>query len=58
MLPFVREADDSGILEELLKNSEKIQQNQKLIYHTRAIIGRSWLQAALEYKPYIRTEFS
>ena len=23
-----------------------------------AIISRSWLQAALEYKPYIRTEFS
>ena len=24
------------------------------IYRTRAIIGRSWLEAALEYKPYIR----
>ena len=23
----------------------------------RAIISRSWLQVALEYKPYIRTEF-
>ena len=23
-------------------------------YRTRAIIGRSWLEAALEYKPYIR----
>ena len=28
------------------------------IYRTRAIISRSWLQAALKYKPYIRTEFS
>ena len=27
-------------------------------YRTRAIISRSWLQAALEYKPYISTEFS
>ena len=27
-------------------------------YRTRAIISRSWLEAALEYKPYIRTEFS
>ena len=24
------------------------------VYPTRAIIGRSWLEAALEYKPYIR----
>ena len=30
----------------------------KLIYRTRAIISRSWLEAAFEYKPYIRTEFS
>ena len=30
----------------------------KLLYCTRAIISRSWLEAALEYKPYIRTEFS
>ena len=29
-----------------------------IIYRTRAIIGRSWLEAALEYKLYIRTEFS
>ena len=28
------------------------------IYRMRAILSRSWLQAALEYKPYIRTEFS
>ena len=28
------------------------------IYRTRTIISRSWLQAALEYKPYTRTEFS
>ena len=28
------------------------------IYRTRAIISRSWLEAAVEYKPYIRTEFS
>ena len=27
-------------------------------YRTCAIISRSWLQATLEYKPYIRTEFS
>ena len=27
-------------------------------YRTRAIISRSWLEAALEYTPYIRTEFS
>ena len=27
-------------------------------YRTRAIISRPWLQAALECKPYIRTEFS
>ena len=27
-------------------------------YHTGVIISCSWLQAALEYKPYIRTEFS
>ena len=27
-------------------------------YRTLAIISHSWLQAALEYKPYIRTEFS
>ena len=27
-------------------------------YCTRTIIGRSWLGAALEYKPYIRIEFS
>ena len=26
----------------------------ELYYRTRAIIGRSWLEAALEYKPYIR----
>ena len=26
----------------------------KFIYRTRAIIGRSWLEATLEYKPYIR----
>ena len=31
---------------------------QKSIHRTRAIISRSWLEAALEYKPYIRTEFS
>ena len=37
-----------GYLPNLLEN----------IYRTRAIISRSWLQAALEYKPYIRTEFS
>ena len=24
------------------------------MYRMRAIIGRSWLEAALEYKPYIR----
>ena len=29
-----------------------------LKYHTCAIISRSWLQATLEYKPYIRAEFS
>ena len=28
------------------------------MYRTRAIISRSWLQAALVYKPYLRTEFS
>ena len=27
-------------------------------YRTRAIITRSWLETALEYWPYIRTEFS
>ena len=27
-------------------------------YRTCAMIGRSWLQAALEYKPYIRKELS
>ena len=30
----------------------------KIDYRTRAIISRSWLQASLEYKPYIRTEIS
>ena len=29
-----------------------------LIYRTRAIIGRSWLEAALKYKPYIRPKVS
>ena len=28
------------------------------VYRTRAIITHSWLQTALEYKPYIKTEFS
>jgi hypothetical protein len=28
------------------------------MYRRCAIISHSWLQAALEYKPYIRTEFS
>ena len=32
--------------------------NQENYYRTRAIISRSWLEGALEYKPYIWTEFS
>ena len=30
--------------------------DQKSKYRTRAIIGHSWLEAALEYKPYIRSK--
>ena len=29
-----------------------------LEYRMKAIITRSWLETALEYNPYIRTEFS
>ena len=29
----------------------------KIYYHTHAIISRSWLQAALEYKPYKDKKF-
>ena len=32
--------------------------NYNFKYRTRAIISRSWLEAALEYRPYIRTAFS
>ena len=30
----------------------------RMVYRSRTIISRSWLEAALEYKQYIRTEFS
>ena len=38
----------------LTKESAKYAFTFIYIYRTRAIIGRSWLEAALEYKPYIR----
>ena len=37
-----------------LKNIFLPSEKAIFIYRTRAIIGRSWLEATLEYKPYIR----
>ena len=36
--------------------SSKGKKSVQFQYPTHAIISRSWLEAALEYKPYIRTE--
>ena len=36
------------------KSALPLDQFKRSYYRTRAIIGRSWLEAALEYKPYIR----